>query len=158
MSKSASADWRETSAPLAYLAELGHRCVALFNFPQDQLDAALRLQTVARSYMPIGQVLLANKLISRKRLNALLHRYGKRSRLGEILVKVGRITHAQLEEAATDLTLRHGAGFAVSVVGIMLAEQTLMNAGVLIVAAKSSGAALTSGLTGFDQFQHRAGG
>jgi type II secretion system (T2SS) protein E len=66
---------------------------------QDQLDAALRLQTVARSYMPIGQVLLANKLITRKRLNALLHRYGKRSRLGEILVKVGRITHAQLEEA-----------------------------------------------------------
>ena len=57
--------------------------------------------------------------------------------------------HAQLEEAATDITLRHGAGFAVAVVGIMLAEQTLMNAGVLIVAANSSGAALTSGLTGF---------
>ena len=57
--------------------------------------------------------------------------------------------HGQLEEAATDLTLRHGAGFAVSVVGIMLAEQTLMNAGVLIVAANSSGAALTAGLTGF---------
>jgi hypothetical protein len=66
---------------------------------QDQLDAALRLQTVARSYMPLGQVLLANKLITRKRLNALLHRYGKRSRLGEILVKVGRITKGQLEEA-----------------------------------------------------------
>src|SRR5437868_15331435 len=31
----------------------------------------------------------------------------------------------------------------------MLAEQTLMNAGVLIVAANSSGAALTTGLTGF---------
>jgi hypothetical protein len=58
--------------------------------------------------------------------------------------------HAQLEEAATDLSLRHGAGFAVSVVGIMFAEQTLMNAGVLIVAAKSSGgAALTTGITGF---------
>lgn len=57
--------------------------------------------------------------------------------------------HAQLEEAATDLTLRHGAGFAVSVVGIMLAEQTLMNAGVLIVAANAKGAALTAGLTGF---------
>ena len=57
--------------------------------------------------------------------------------------------HSQLEEAATDLTLRHGAGFAVSVVGIMLAEQTLMNAGVLIVAANSTGAALTTGLTGF---------
>jgi O-antigen/teichoic acid export membrane protein len=57
--------------------------------------------------------------------------------------------HAQLEEAATDVTLKHGAGFAVSVVGIMFAEQTLMNAGVLIVAANSKGAALTAGLTGF---------
>jgi O-antigen/teichoic acid export membrane protein len=58
--------------------------------------------------------------------------------------------HAQVEEAATDLSLRHGAGFAVSVVGIMLAEQTLMNAGVLIVAAKAgSQAGLTVGITGF---------
>ncbi len=57
--------------------------------------------------------------------------------------------HAQLEAAATDLSLRHGAGFAVAVVGIMLAEQTLMNGGVLIVAANSKGAALTTGLTGF---------
>jgi O-antigen/teichoic acid export membrane protein len=48
-----------------------------------------------------------------------------------------------------DPTLKHGAGFAVAVVGIMLAEQTLMNAGVLIVAANSAGAALTAGLTGF---------
>src|SRR5579859_1464459 len=54
--------------------------------------------------------------------------------------------HGQIEEAASDLTLRHGAGFAVSVVGVMLAEQTLMNAGVLIVAAHSSAATLTAGL------------
>jgi O-antigen/teichoic acid export membrane protein len=57
--------------------------------------------------------------------------------------------HAQVEEAATDLSLRHGAGFAIAVVGIMFAEQTLMNGGVLIVAASSGKAALTSGLTGF---------
>ncbi len=58
--------------------------------------------------------------------------------------------HAEIEEAAADLSLRHGAGFAVSVVGIMLAEQTLMNAGVLIVAAKAgSKAGLTVGITGF---------
>jgi O-antigen/teichoic acid export membrane protein len=58
--------------------------------------------------------------------------------------------HAEIEEAATDLSMRHGAGFAVSVVGIMLAEQTLMNAGVLIVAAKIGGkAGLTVGITGF---------
>ena len=66
---------------------------------QDQLDAALRLQSVARRYMPIGQVLLANKLVTRKQLNTLLHRWGKRSRLGEILVKAGRITAPQLEDA-----------------------------------------------------------
>jgi O-antigen/teichoic acid export membrane protein len=58
--------------------------------------------------------------------------------------------HAQVEEAAADLSMRRGAGFAISVVGIMLAEQTLMNAGVLIVAAKAgSQAGLTVGITGF---------
>jgi O-antigen/teichoic acid export membrane protein len=58
--------------------------------------------------------------------------------------------HGQLEEAATDLSIRRGAGFAVAVVGIMFAEQTLLNGGVLVVAANSSGrAALTAGLTGF---------
>jgi O-antigen/teichoic acid export membrane protein len=45
--------------------------------------------------------------------------------------------HAAVEEASLDLTLRHGARFAVAVVGIMLAEQTLMNAAVLIVNADS---------------------
>ncbi|MHB8656909.1 MAG: lipopolysaccharide biosynthesis protein [Solirubrobacteraceae bacterium] len=49
--------------------------------------------------------------------------------------------HAGVEEATTDLSLRHGSGFAFAVVGIMLAEQTLLNAAVLIVNA-SSGRAL----------------
>jgi O-antigen/teichoic acid export membrane protein len=57
--------------------------------------------------------------------------------------------HAAVEEASTDLSLKHGAGFAIAVVGIMLAEQTLMNGGVLIVAAGAGGVALTTGLTGF---------
>jgi O-antigen/teichoic acid export membrane protein len=57
--------------------------------------------------------------------------------------------HAKIEEATADLSLKHGAGFAVSVVGIMLSEQTLMNAGVLIVAAKAGAADLTTGLVGF---------
>ena len=56
---------------------------------------------------------------------------------------------AQLEEDNTELSLRHGAGFAVSVVGIMFSEQMLMNAGVLIVAAKSGGGDLTTGIVGF---------
>jgi hypothetical protein len=64
-----------------------------------QLEAALRLQSVSRSYVPIGQVLLANKLITRRRLNAMLHRHGKRSRLGQVLLKAGRVTTAQLDAA-----------------------------------------------------------
>ncbi|MGO9975329.1 MAG: lipopolysaccharide biosynthesis protein [Solirubrobacteraceae bacterium] len=56
--------------------------------------------------------------------------------------------HAQVEEAATDLSLKHGTGFAIAVVAIMLSEQALMNAGVLVVAA-SAGGSITSGLAGF---------
>jgi O-antigen/teichoic acid export membrane protein len=41
--------------------------------------------------------------------------------------------HAAIEEASLDLSLKYGSGFAAAVVGIMLAEQTLMNAAVLIV-------------------------
>jgi len=49
--------------------------------------------------------------------------------------------HAEIEEAVADLTMHHGTRFAISVFAIMLAEQTLMNAAVLIVNA-SSGEAL----------------
>ncbi|MFL5830826.1 MAG: lipopolysaccharide biosynthesis protein, partial [Solirubrobacteraceae bacterium] len=49
--------------------------------------------------------------------------------------------HAAVEEASADSSLKHGGGFAVAVVGIMLAEQTLMNAAVLIV-NHTSGVAL----------------
>jgi Type II secretion system (T2SS), protein E, N-terminal domain len=86
-----------TESPSA--RRFGELLVAEGVISQDQLDVALRRQTVARSYMPIGQVLLANKLITRKKLNAMLQRYGKRSRLGAILVRAGRISRVQLEEA-----------------------------------------------------------
>jgi O-antigen/teichoic acid export membrane protein len=47
-----------------------------------------------------------------------------------------------VEEATRDLSLRHGTGFAFSVSGIMLAEQTLLNAAVLTVDATSANHAL----------------
>jgi O-antigen/teichoic acid export membrane protein len=49
--------------------------------------------------------------------------------------------HAEIEEAVADLSIGRGSRFAMAVFAIMLAEQTLMNAAVLIVNAKS-GAAL----------------
>jgi hypothetical protein len=65
----------------------------------EQLETALRLQAASRIYVPLGQVLLANRVITRKQLNAQLHRHKKRSRLGDILVKAGRITEEQLHAA-----------------------------------------------------------
>jgi O-antigen/teichoic acid export membrane protein len=47
-----------------------------------------------------------------------------------------------VERAEGGLTLRHGAGFAVSVLAVMLAEQTLVNGAVLTVDAVSTDAAL----------------
>ncbi|HEY1776465.1 MAG TPA: hypothetical protein VGG41_09940 [Solirubrobacteraceae bacterium] len=43
-----------------------------------------------------------------------------------------------IEEAVSDLSIRRGSGFAISVAGIQLAEQTLLNAAVLTVAASST--------------------
>jgi hypothetical protein len=48
-----------------------------------------------------------------------------------------------------ELSLRRGAHFAAAVLAIMLSEQALMNAGVLVVAAGVGAASLSSGLTGF---------
>jgi O-antigen/teichoic acid export membrane protein len=47
-----------------------------------------------------------------------------------------------IEEAAGDLSIRHGGRFALSVSGIQLAEQTLLNVAVLTVYATSSIASL----------------
>jgi O-antigen/teichoic acid export membrane protein len=76
-----------------------------------------------------------------------------RTRAGASVVEIADAAregpvHGQLEEAATDLSLRHGTGFAVAVVAIMFSEQTLMNAGVLVVAA-SAGGSISSGRAGF---------
>ena len=57
--------------------------------------------------------------------------------------------HAQIEESSADLSVRRGTQFAGSVVAIMLSEQALMNAGVLIVAASLGSTDLNNGLTGF---------
>jgi hypothetical protein len=63
-----------------------------------QLEMALHLQRTAQTYAPIGQILLEHRFTSRKTITTMLQRYGKRARLGELLLKAGRITAAQLDE------------------------------------------------------------
>jgi O-antigen/teichoic acid export membrane protein len=53
-----------------------------------------------------------------------------------------RLDYEAVEEVEGGLTLRHGAGFAVSVLAVMLAEQTLVNGAVLTVDAVATDAAL----------------
>jgi O-antigen/teichoic acid export membrane protein len=49
---------------------------------------------------------------------------------------------AAVKETEGGLTLRRGAGFAIAVFGVMIAEQTLLNAAVLTVEGTSNDAAL----------------
>ena len=56
--------------------------------------------------------------------------------------------NAPLAEEAGEFTLRHGSGFAAAVVLIMLAEQTFLNAGPLVIKATEPGAA-GAALAGF---------
>ncbi len=63
----------------------------------------------------------------------------------------GRVGGARTAAAAgvPSLTLRGGGSFASGVVAIMLSEQTLMNGGVLVVAASVGSTDLGGGLVGF---------
>ena len=66
---------------------------------REQLEEALRVQTSLRHYMPLGQVLLSRGRLTRSLLTTLLRRHNKSARLGELLVRAGQITTAQLQTA-----------------------------------------------------------
>ena len=51
-----------------------------------------------------------------------------------------------IEEAVSDLSIRRGSGFAISVSGIQLAEQTLLNAAVLTIAATNVSSSALPGI------------
>jgi hypothetical protein len=90
---------RATTAESPSARRFGELLVDEHVITTGQLEAALRLQSASRVYVPLGQVLLANKFITRRKLNSMLHRHHKRSRLGQVLIKAGRITPAQLDAA-----------------------------------------------------------
>jgi type IV pilus assembly protein PilB len=72
-----------------------------------QLEDALRVQAATRVWMPLGQVLLQRRVVTRAQLLAVLARYNKRARLGEILLRAGRLSPPQLD-AALALQRREG--------------------------------------------------
>ena len=62
-----------------------------------QLHAALEAQAEAKSYLPLGGLLVGQKLITAKQLALVLERGNRRLKLGEVLRRSGSITEEQLQ-------------------------------------------------------------
>ena len=86
------------SIPMNGQLQFGEILVEHGYLTRPQLDQALAEQ-LRRPGVALGQVCLDLGFLSRDRLQVLLHRYGKRLPLGEMLVTAGVITVEQLERA-----------------------------------------------------------
>jgi type IV pilus assembly protein PilB len=63
------------------------------------LEEALEAQRTSGAYLPLGQLLIDRGLITRRQLHLLLDWAKMRPRLGEMLIKAGSISDAQLRRA-----------------------------------------------------------
>ena len=64
-----------------------------------QLDDAIAFQKASKTFIPIGEVLVAQKHISRGELQQLLKKHKRRLYLGELLVDAGFMDHETLQKA-----------------------------------------------------------
>ena len=64
-----------------------------------QFQKALAYQNKLKEDMPIGQILVEQKVITQKMLNFVLDRFQKRLRLGDLLIQAGVLSKQQLEIA-----------------------------------------------------------
>jgi len=67
-----------------------------------EVQKALRVQSQSKTYMLLGEILVAQKVITRNQLLSVLDRHRRRSRLGELLVKSKAISPQQLETALAE--------------------------------------------------------
>ena len=63
------------------------------------LSRALERQRLQTHPLTLGQILVSDKVITQKQLEAVLDVYGKRERLGDVLVRQGSVSRHQLEQA-----------------------------------------------------------
>ena len=66
---------------------------------EEQLEDALEYQRAEEVPMPLGEVCINLRFISRADLRKLLRKYKANIQLGELLVNMGLIDEEQLEEA-----------------------------------------------------------
>ena len=85
--------------PIKSEGRLGETLVREGLITEAQLADALREQQSRDTYVPLGHILVEQKLVTRRQLNLLLESTEKRPRIGELLVRSGAITPAQLAHA-----------------------------------------------------------
>jgi type II secretory ATPase GspE/PulE/Tfp pilus assembly ATPase PilB-like protein len=86
----------------AIAVRLGDLLVAEGLATPAEIQKALRIQSESKKYMLLGEILVAQKVITRSQLLSVLDRHRRRSRLGELLVKSKAITPEQLETALSE--------------------------------------------------------
>jgi type II secretory ATPase GspE/PulE/Tfp pilus assembly ATPase PilB-like protein len=92
-----------------------------------QVQKALRLQSQSKTYMLLGHILVAQKIVTRSQLLSVLDRHRRRSKLGELLVKSNAITSGQLETAlAEQRRWKQGLGEALVRLRFVTEEQMRM--------------------------------
>jgi type II secretory ATPase GspE/PulE/Tfp pilus assembly ATPase PilB-like protein len=68
----------------------------------EAIQKALRLQSASRIYRPLGHILIAQNVLTRRQLLSVLERHQRHSKLGDILVKTKVISSEQLETALAE--------------------------------------------------------
>ncbi|MBW1896828.1 MAG: Flp pilus assembly complex ATPase component TadA [Deltaproteobacteria bacterium] len=77
----------------------GHILLGEGLLTRPQLEEAFKTQDKLKTYKPIGQILVDQGALTKKRLNYILDLHKKRLRLGEILLRAGAVTQELLEIA-----------------------------------------------------------
>ena len=67
-----------------------------------QVEDALRVQALSKTYVPLGHVLVGRRIITKRQLASVLDRHQRRSKLGELLVKTNALTTEQLATALAE--------------------------------------------------------
>lgn len=95
---------RGNASVIGRTTRLGELLVELGYLRPEQLAAALERQKgqMPQDRQPLGHICVSMGFITSERLGLILDRWGKRLRLGEIMVHRGRITQAQLVTALAE--------------------------------------------------------
>jgi type IV pilus assembly protein PilB len=88
----------EIALPAQSKAKIGELLVREGLISAEQLEEALAVQKKQSVYMPLGEVCVDLKLISRDQLKTLLSRHQKRIPLGELLTNLGLVSAEHVQE------------------------------------------------------------